>query len=212
MRISRYSFSLFAAAAILASAVIFSGCGKSGNEAVNPGSSGGTVGSAPAANKGPVPNYDTTPMTQADVDLYIDVMKAAAAYIQNPSASDKAAMDFAKQVGAGKITGTVTPEQAQMLARAATLAQYDEEIAKQRGISKRYDAIKGTVEGLVGMTACPTCSGDGGGPVTQQQKDQAALEEAAHKADLVLLQPHSEEITSLQRQVRGVLMNGPDSH
>jgi hypothetical protein len=159
-----------------------------------------------------VPNFDTTPMTQADVDLYISVMQAAAAYIKNPSASDQAALDFTKQVNGGKVTTAITPAQAQMLARAATLAQYDMEIAKQRGISKRYEAIRGTVEGLVGMTACPTCSGDGGGPVTQQQKDQAAQEDAAHKADMVLLQPHSDEIVALQKQIRGVLMNGPDSH
>ncbi len=209
MRSLKNSFSLFAAAALFASAAILAGCGKSGNDGANPGGGGG---SAPAmTNEGPIPNYDTTPMTQADVDLYISVMQAAADYIKNPSASDKAAMDFTKQVSSGKFTGTVTPEQAQMLARAATLAQYDEEIAKQRGIPKRYDAIKGTVEGLVGLTACTTCSGDGGGPVSQQQKDQAAQEETAHKADMVLLQPHSDQIVALQKQVRGVLMNGPNS-
>jgi hypothetical protein len=204
MRLFRNSFSLFASAAIFAAAIL-AGCGKSGNEAANPGSSGG---SAPAAKEGPIPNYDTTPMTQADVDLYISVMKAAADYIKNPSASDKAAMDFAKQVSKGNAPSPISPEQAQMLARAATLAQYDMEIANQRGISKRYEAIRGTVEGLIGMTACPTCSGDGGGPVSQQQKDQAAQEEAAHKADMVLLQPHSDEIVALQKQIRGVLMGG----
>jgi hypothetical protein len=207
MRLLRNSCSLFAAAALFA-AVLISGCGKSGNDAANPGSGSGAGGSAPAAKEGPVPNYDTTPMTQADVDLYISVMQAAADYIKNPSASDKAAMEFAKQVSKGNAPSTVSPEQAQMLARAATLAQYDMEIANQRGISKRYEAIRGTVEGLVGMTACPTCSGDGGGPATQQQKDQAAQADAAHKADLVLLQPHSDEIVTLQKQIRGVLMGG----
>jgi hypothetical protein len=207
MRLLRNSCSLFAAAALFA-AVLTSGCGKSRNDAANPGSGSGGGGSAPAAKEGPIPNYDTTPMTQADVDLYINVMQAAAAYIKNPSSSDKAAMEFAKQVSKGKAPSTVSPEQAQMLARAATLAQYDMEIANQRGISKRYEAIRGTVEGLVGMTACPTCSGDGGGPATQQQKDQAAQADAAHKADLVLLQPHSDEIVALQKQIRGVLMGG----
>jgi hypothetical protein len=195
---------------LLAAATFLLGCGHSQSGSTDQNS--GSGGTAPATQKGPAPNFDTQPLAQADVDLYIDVMKAAADYVKNPSASDRAAMDFSAQVTSGKVTSTISPAQAQMLARTATLAQYDMEIAKQRGISERYEAIRGVVEGLVGMTACASCSGDGGGAVTQAQKDLAAKEDAAHKVDLTLLEPHRAEIESLQKQLRGVMMNGPQAH
>lgn len=187
------------------------GCGHSQNGTAEQSAGSGGDATAPTAKQGPTPNFDTTPLTQSDLDLYIDVMTAAANYVKNPSASDRAAMDFAIQVNSGKVTSAVTPAQAQMLARTAALAQYDVEIAKQRGISDRYEAIRGVVEGLVGMTACPTCSGDGGAiPASQAQSDQTARQ-SAQKIDLSLLQPHRAEIEALQKQVRGVIMNGPQS-
>ena len=206
MRIFRKTFP------ILAAAILFSGCGHSPNGAAEQSAGSGGGAATPAAKQGPVPNFDTTPLTPADVDLYIDVMTAAANYVKNPSANDRAAMDFAAQVTAGKVTTAISPAQAQMLARTAVLAQYDMEIAKQRGISARYEAIRGEVEGLVGMMACPTCGGDGGTtPVSQSQGDLTARQ-SAQKIDLSLLQPHSAEITSLQKQVRGIMMNGQQSH
>src|ERR1700689_2625031 len=118
MRIFRNALTLLAAAALL------SGCGHSQNGTSDQAAGSGGA-AAPAAKHGPVPNYDTTPLTQADVDLYIDVMTAAANYVKNPSADDRAAMDFAAQVTAGKVTTAISPAQAQMLARTAVLAQYD---------------------------------------------------------------------------------------
>jgi hypothetical protein len=197
---------------ILAAAFLLSGCGHSPNGTAEQSAGAGGGAAVSAAKEGPVPNFDTTPLSQADVDLYIDVMTAAANYVKNPSANDRAAMDFAAQVNSGKVTTAVSPAQAQMLARTAVLAQYDMEIAKQRGISARYEAIRGAVEGLVGMMACPTCGGDGGTmPVSQGQNDQTARQ-SAQKTDLALLQPHSAEIISMQKQVRGVIMNGAQSH
>jgi hypothetical protein len=198
---------------LLAAAALLSGCGHSQNGTATQDTGPGNGGAAGASTaKGPVPNFDTEPLTEADVNLYIDVMKAAADYVKNPSPSDKAAMDLLHQVNSGKVTSAVTPEQAQMMARVATLAQYDMEIAKQRGISDRYEAIRGAIEGMVGMTACPSCGGDGGGPVSDAQKDLVAKETAARKVDMSLLEPHRAEIESLQKQVRGILTNGPDAH
>jgi hypothetical protein len=206
MRIFRKAFPIFAAAFLI------SGCGHSPSGGAEQSASSGGGAATSVAKQGPVPNFDTTPLSQSDVDLYIDVMTAAANYIKNPSTSDRAAMDFSAQVTAGKVTTAISPAQAQMLARTATLAQYDMEIAKQRGISNRYEAIRGAVEGLVGMMACPTCGGDGGTtPVSQTQGDLTARQ-SAQKIDLSLLQPHSAEIISLQKQVRGIMMNGAQSH
>jgi hypothetical protein len=206
MRIFRNALTLLAAAALL------SGCGHSQNGTAEQTAGSGGGAATSAAKQGPVPNFDTTPLTQADVDLYIDVMTAAANYVKNPSADDRAAMDFSAQVTAGKVTTAVSPAQAQMLARTAVLAQYDMEIAKQRGISARYEVIRGAVEGLVGMMACPTCGGDGGTTPTSQTSSEQTARQSAQKIDLSLLQPHSAEIASLQKQVRGVIMNGPQSH
>jgi hypothetical protein len=206
MRIFRKAFP------ILAAVFLFSGCGHSPSGTSEQSASSGGGAAAPAAKQGPVPNFDTTPLTQADVDLYIDVMTTAANYVKNPSASDRAAMDFAAQVTAGKVTTAISPVQAQMLARTAVLAQYDMEIAKQRGISARYEAIRGAVEGLVGMMACPTCSGDGGTTPVNQTSSDLTARQSAQKIDLALLQPHSAEIVSLQKQLRGIMMNGQQSH
>src|SRR5580704_1509483 len=98
MRIFRNTFP------ILVAAFLLSGCGHSpnGNSDQSTGGNGGAA--APAAKRGPVPNFDTTPLTQSDVDLYMDVMTSAANYIKNPSASDRAAMDFSAQVTSGKVT------------------------------------------------------------------------------------------------------------
>jgi hypothetical protein len=96
------------------------------------------------------------------------------------------------------------------LAHAAQLTQVDEDIAAQRGVKSRYDAIRGVIEGLVGTMACASCSGDGGAQAASAaQQQEWAAEQAVMQTDQKLLQPHSAEIVSLQKQVRGFLTNQP---
>ena len=42
----------------------------------------------------PPSHYDITPLTKADVDLYLSVMRPASAYVANPQGEDKAAVEY----------------------------------------------------------------------------------------------------------------------
>jgi hypothetical protein len=197
--------------AVLTCATMVAGCGHSvkpdSGGSADAGASGG--GSSDSAAEQAAANaLKTTPLTEADIDLYLDIMRAAADKITNATGQDRAALDLMKQVNSGKTNGALTPDQAALLARVAQLAQIDEQIAAQRGVQPRYDAIRGVIEGLVGIQACPSCSGDGGTQAASAaQQQEWATEEAVLKTDLAMLQAHSAEITSLQKQVRGILTN-----
>jgi hypothetical protein len=197
--------------AVLLCAAMVSGCGHSANSESGGAADSGTPAggsSDSAAEQAAAKTLKTTPLTEADIDLYLDIMRAAADKITNATGQDRAALDLMKQVNSGKINGAMTPDQAALLAHAAQLAQVDEQIAAQRGVQPRYDAIRGVIEGLVGIQACTSCSGDGGTQAASAaQQQEWAAEEAVLKTDLAMLQPHSAEITSLQKQVRGVLTN-----
>jgi hypothetical protein len=174
-----------------------------------------TTRSMPAAKptvatpKPPVPDYDVTVLAQSDVDLYLEIMRAAAAYLKNPSASDRAAIDLMKQAGAGQLSETLTPAQGQMLERAAALTQYDVEVARQRGVEDRYLALRPVIEAVIGTIACPSCGGDPNQNLSGPHTDLAHKQDAVHKADIPLLQPHLEEIQSLEKQVRSSILYTP---
>jgi hypothetical protein len=183
------------------------GCGHSSTAGTG---GGGDAGSSPdsSAELAAANALKTTPLTEADIDLYIDIMKTAADKVTNATGQDRAAINLMKQMSSGQPSGTVTPDQTTLLVRGTQLAQIDEQIAAQRGVQPRYDAIRGVIEGLVGPMVCTSCSGDGGAqPASAAQQQEWAAEEAVQKTDLQLLQPNSAEITSLQKQVRGFLTN-----
>jgi len=188
------------------------GCGRSSRSQTAGNSDEGASPDA-AAEQAAANALKTQPLSDADVNLYLDIMKAAADQITNPSGQDRAAIDFARQVNSGKATGAVTPDQAQLLVHATQLAQLDETIAAQRGVQARYDAIRGVVEGLVGPMVCTSCSGDGGAQATSAaQQQEWDKEQAVQETDLKLLEPHRAEIESVQKQVRGFLTNQPSSN
>jgi len=97
----------------------------------------------------------------------------------------------------------------QLLAHAGELATYDVTIAKQRGVQKRYDAIKGEVEAVIdteveGMTG--ECGDSDCGPApTPAQRARAKAIDAARKADKPLIAPHAAEIRALQKRVNFML-------
>lgn len=108
------------------------------------------------------------PLTQDDVKLYIDVMRAAVNYVSHAQGYDRAAIDCVKksrnpqvemppQMDPAKM-GTPEgmaayqramdayskrlTEKTRLCARGVILSQYDEVIAKERKIQPRYDLIK----------------------------------------------------------------------
>jgi len=102
-----------------------------------------------------VPDFAVTPLVQADVDLYLNTMHAAA---------DAAA-------------------------KAKTAANTDIAIADSHGVGMHYQAVRHEIEALVGPHAA--------------QAEPAPKESPVLVADRQLLAPHTEEIVTLQQQVRG---------
>ncbi len=76
---------------------------------------------APQAVAG-VPNYDVTALTEADVDLYLEVMRAAANHVAHANGGD------------------------------THLADYDDVVASRREVRARYDAIRAVVEAQLGTS------------------------------------------------------------
>ncbi|MGB6431629.1 MAG: hypothetical protein WBF06_13670 [Candidatus Acidiferrales bacterium] len=192
-------------------AALAGGCGHSPEPATN--GAGNTPAQAAAApgsgnDQAAANALRTTPLTEADIDLYLDVMKAAADQITHETGRDRAALNLIRQVNDGKLTGVLTPEQSGLLRRGVELRQLDDQIAVQRGEQKHYEAIRDVIEGLIGPASCGGCSADGGveGASAEQEKEWAD-EEAVQHEDLKLLEPHRADIVALQKQVRGSVTN-----
>ncbi|HEV2560683.1 MAG TPA: hypothetical protein VGT78_00950 [Rhizomicrobium sp.] len=99
-----------------------------------------------------VPDFRVTPLVQADVDLYLNTMHAAA----------------------------------DAVAKAKGTANADVTIADNHGVGMHYQAVRHEIETLIGPQAAP-----------------APKEDAVVAADRQLLAPHTDEIVTLQQQVRG---------
>jgi hypothetical protein len=167
-------------------------------------------------------NYETTPMTQADMDLYLSIMRAAADHNSHLSAADQAALKYMQDIGkhppqepAGMPTQAQMQQMeknAQLASRATQLIMYDDTIAQQRGVQAQYDGIKGVVEDLVmwgGPSGGADCGGGCGGdahPTTGQLQLDRQMQ-ATRKADWPLIQPHVAEIKQLKKKVSDLLAN-----
>lgn len=181
----------------------------------------GTLLAASAATA--ATDYAVTPLTKADVDFYMDIMRAAAQHNMHLTGDDKAAVDYV--VGLEKhspppMPSNQMPTQAQiaqimkngqMAARAAQLATYDVEIAKQRGVYERYSAINNevtTVYALATMSGA-SCGGNcGGNVVTAAMMARGNAQDKAILADKPLVAPHVAEIKALKQQISGFMMLG----
>lgn len=166
-------------------------------------------------------DYSVTPLTKADVDFYMDIMRAAAQHNMHLAGDDKAAVDYV--VGLEKhppppMPSNQMPTQAQiaqimkngqMAARAAQLATYDAEIAKQRGVYERYSAINNvitTVYTLDMMSGASCGGGCASGVVTAAMMARGNAQDKAILADKPLVAPHVAEIKTLKQQISGFMM------
>ncbi|MGN6514791.1 MAG: hypothetical protein ACTHLR_03005 [Rhizomicrobium sp.] len=164
-------------------------------------------------------DYNVTPLTQADVDLYMSIMRAAAQHNTHLTGDDKAAVAYAvslQKTPPKPRTGMPSAAEikqmernAQLAARSADLASYDEVIAKQRNVEARYDGIKSEVEQVYARSTglgLASCGGDDcGGKLTAAQIAMGKKTEAALKADEPLVKPHVAEIKTLKRQIGGFM-------
>jgi hypothetical protein len=76
-----------------------------------------------------VPNFQVTALSQADLDMYLDVMRGAAGHIAQVSSPNRGAE-------------TASPP-----------GTYDEAVADKQGVRARYDAVKAVVEAPAGSDA-----------------------------------------------------------
>jgi hypothetical protein len=165
-------------------------------------------------------DYAVTPLTKADFDLFMGILRDAANHNQHLTGADKEAHDFFM-----KNKNTAPPpmpngqptqqwlaqmeHRSQLLGHAGELATCDVALAKQCGVGKRYKAIKGEVESVIaheveGMQG--ECGGnDCGPPPTPAQRARAKAMAAALQADKPLIAPHAAEIRALEKQVNFML-------
>ena len=149
---------------------------------------------APARSAAPVkvPDFESVPLTQEHVDLYISTMKAAAEKrraVSDPA--DLKALEFeAKETADLKAHPhrpyhKYTDEEFATLKRADQLHYLDEDVAQARGNIELYTAIRNVIEGTIGPRKCPASDCGEGRP-----------------EDLALLKPQEAELLALMKQVR----------
>lgn len=153
-------------------------------------------------------DWQRVPLTQADVQLYLDVMRAAAERLRHPSAADLAAPKLAKAAAAKMQQGhpeRVTTAEDQAIDLAGTLQGHaDDLIVADRHIdAERYSHIVDRVEDAV-VPPQFDIGADGGEPLSTPYvptaRDRAVA--ATRAANIKLLAPHRKEIRALQSVVR----------
>jgi hypothetical protein len=149
------------------------------------------------------------PLTRADVELYLKVMRAAAQRVKNLSAADRDALKAFRAMTTSRNPNQVpSAEQIAAIQRAVDLVSLDAVVAREMGIARRYGSISGRVTAFIEPPMGG--SGDDDAPrMTAEQKAQLKLRierfQQRRKLDAATLQPHRDEIQSLQKQVNLLL-------
>jgi hypothetical protein len=200
-----------------------------------------TISGGTAFADAPPSHYDITPLTKADMDLYLSVMRPASAYVANLKGEDRAAVEYMhsnhgdpKMPEPPKVTdfGNRAPTPAQLaamqkamddynkksqlpqkyMARAAILASYDDEIARQHHVEKQYDAVRDPIEsamtGIEGTGG--SCGGNDCAPTQHPTAAQSALwkkEDQVGKANVAFLRPYASEIAKLKKPLHDVMFS-----
>ena len=185
-------------------------CNKSEQPA---SSSASTPAAAPspapkAAEK--IPDYEFEPLTQADVDLYLGVMREAVVKFRQLPPADKAVLaqevDYYKHLKSGWHPAP-TPQEQELFKRSDELHHLDDGVAKQKEVYERYAAVREAIEGMVGPMKCGD-SDCGQGPdeddpaLRKKQIEDDKKRKAIIQQDLVLLKPHEAEILALATEIR----------
>lgn len=149
------------------------------------------------------------PLTIDDVELYLKVMRAAAARVQNPTAGDQAALERAKKILAGGASGRVpTQDDVKALERANLVATaMDQIVAEEMKLDGRtYRGIAEAIESVVSNPAQAATSGGGAAsapapadhPLTPLEKRLSEVNAANEK----FLAPYRVEVQKLMGKVR----------
>jgi hypothetical protein len=181
-------------------------CNKS--EAPASPAASATPAAPQAAEK--VPDYEFEPLTQADVDLYLGIMRESVQRFRQLPAADKAVLTAEADHYAKMKSGwhpAPTPQEQQLFTRSDELHHLDSDVAKQKGIYERYAAVREAIEGMVGPMKCGD-SDCGQGPdeddpaLRKKQIEDDKKRKAIIQQDLVLLKPHEAEILAMATELR----------
>ena len=197
----------------LLSCLILAGCNKTETSSPPAPAAPAKAAVAPPAPV-KVPDLEFELLTQQHIDLYKDVMKAAAEKrraVSDPA--DLKALEFDAKIVAdfkahpNRPQRKYTPEEAALLQRADKLHYLDEGVAKARGNFELYQAIRNAIEGMIGPHKCTNSDCGEGIPeddpkLRQEQLAEDKRRKAIVKQDLALLKPQEAELLALMKQVR----------
>lgn len=135
-------------------ATLLAVCGASGCGRNHPPPIAQTAGPTTPTATGvpPLTEQKLDPLTQSDVQMYLNVMRAAATRVQNPTAEDKATLAQAQQIMAAADAGRVpNSEDARTLERASQIGtEMDQIVAEEQHIdAATYLGIALAVEAVV---------------------------------------------------------------
>ena len=178
---------------------------------------------ASATGAAAAPDYDATPLTAADVDLCMSILRQAVDHANHITGTDKEAVAFMRKYHGNpplpvmpdmtkrlptqaEITayGAQTDKITAITTRTEAIAEYDETIAQKRGVKDRYDGIKDKFDDVI-MSGGTGVVGDGGGPMKNVPAAVLAADRrriAIDKADWRLIKPHSAEYQELRKTLR----------
>ena len=148
------------------------------------------------------------PLTKDDVELYLKVMRAAAARVKALPPADKAALDGAEKILAGSASGKVpTMEDTKTLERANLVALYmDQIVAEEMNIDgRKYRGIAEAIEAVVPNPTQATSFERAETPVPDHAHSllETRLNEV-NAANEKFLEPYQGEIRTLIAVVRNL--------
>jgi len=199
----------FLFAIVFCAAACFSACGskesvtRSGGAANAPASADAKFSEPPLDRQ---IEQKLDPLTKEDVELYLNVMRAAAERVKNLAPADRAALDGAKKILAGSDSGRVpSPADVRTLAQANLVAtSMDQIVAAEMKLDGRtYRGIAEAVEAVVPNPAAGAASGDRRAPPASHAPTplETRLNDV-NSANEKFLAPYGEEIQKLIAVVR----------
>jgi hypothetical protein len=195
------------------SCLLLAGCNRTATTSQPAPAAPAKAAAAPAAPV-KIPDLEFELLTQPQIDLYKEVMKAAAEKrraVSDPA--DLKALAFDAQVAAdfkahpNRPFHKYTPDEEAMFKRADELQHLDEAVARERGELDLYLVIRNAIEGMVGPHKCTDSDCGMGIPeddpkLRQEQLAEDKRRKAIVQQDLELLKPQQAELLALMKQVR----------
>jgi len=180
-------------------------CGLAGCSRNHPPPLAQFVGSAGATATGipPLTEQKLDPLTPSDVELYLGVMRTAAARVRNPSAEDTRVLAQAKQIMTAAASGRVPDStDARTLQHASQIClAMDQIVARELGVDlANYMAVAGAIEAVVPNPAVSMPQQKPGEIPVRSPLERRMAE--IHAANETFLAPYSAEIQGLLAVVR----------